>query len=64
MGENKEMTKAPQSILGDILDETFQKLEDEDDFNNEIVSQLKSLASEDSLLNESKLIAILRGESQ
>lgn len=64
MGENKEMTKAPQSILGDILDETFQKLEDEDDFNNEIVFQLKCLASEDSLLNESKLIAILRGESQ
>ena len=64
MGENKEITKAPQSILGDILDETFQKLEDEDDFNNEIVYQLKYLASEDSLQNESKLIAILRGESQ
>jgi hypothetical protein len=27
MGENEEISKAPTSILDQILDETFQKLE-------------------------------------
>ena len=64
MGENKEKNEAPLSILEEIINETFQKLENYPDFHQEMVSKLKSLDSDDTLQNESKLIAILRGESQ
>ena len=64
MGENKEKNEAPLSILDEIMNETFQKLEDCPDFHQEMVSKLKNLDSDDTLQNESKLISILRGESQ
>lgn len=36
MGANNEKTEAPLSILEEIMNETFQKLEDNDDFDSEI----------------------------
>jgi len=64
MGENKEKTKASQSILDEIMSETFQKLDDNEDFDSEIVLELRNLFSEDSMPNDKSMISILRGDSQ
>ena len=64
MGENRKMSKAPQSILDEIMDKTFHKLEDNKDFNSELILKLQKLTLECNLQNEKLLISILRGESQ
>lgn len=63
MGENNEKTEAPLFILEEIMNETFQKLEENEDFDSELILKLKGFVFEDSLQKESKLITILRGES-
>ena len=62
MGENEEISKAPTSILDQILDETFQKLENTEDFDSELLLELRKLASERSLQNDKLLTSILKGD--
>lgn len=62
MGEKEEINNVPQSILEEILEYTFQKLEDSNDFDSKLIFKLQKLASEDSI-REIELISILRGES-
>ena len=62
MGENKEISKAPTSLLDQILDETFQKLENREDFDPELLLELLKLASEGSLQNDKILTSILKGD--
>lgn len=64
MGDNEEISKAPTSILDQILDETFQKLEKGENFDSELLLDLRKLGSDGSLTDEKHLIAILRGDSQ
>ncbi len=63
MGENDEISKAPTSILDQILDETFQKLKNIEDFNSELIFELKKINLPGNTSTERKLISILRGES-
>jgi hypothetical protein len=63
LGENDEISKAPASILDQILDETFQKLENIEDFDSELISELKKVKLPGNTSTEQKLISILRGES-
>jgi hypothetical protein len=63
MGENEEMTKVPRSILEEIMEKTFQKLDDKEDFDNELIFELRKLALEGSFLDEERLISILKGVS-
>ena len=63
MGEKEEINNVPKSILEEILEYTFQKLEDNNDFDSKLILKLKKLASEDSI-REIELISTLRGESQ
>jgi hypothetical protein len=62
MGEKEEISKAPTSILDQILDETFQKLENSEDFDSELLLELRKLASEGSLQNDKLLTSILKGD--
>ncbi|MDI9436385.1 MAG: hypothetical protein QM396_10355 [Euryarchaeota archaeon] len=62
MGENEETSKAPTSILDQILDETFQKLRNREDFDSEILLELRRLASEGSLQDDKRLTSILKGD--
>lgn len=64
MEKNKENSKAPTSILDQILDETFQKLESREDFDSELLLELRKLASEGSLQNDKLLTSILKGDLQ
>ena len=63
MGENEDIFKAPTSILDQILDETFQKLQNKEDFDSEFISELKKVQLPGNTSTEQKLISILRGES-
>lgn len=62
MGETEKNSKAPTSILDQILDETFQKLENREDFDSELLLELRKLASERSLQNDKLLTSILKGD--
>lgn len=62
MGENEETSKAPTSILDQIIDETFQKLRNREDFDSEILLELRKLASEGSLQDDKGLTSILKGD--
>ncbi|HHY00177.1 MAG TPA: hypothetical protein GX531_02205 [Methanothermobacter sp.] len=62
MGENEETSKAPTSILDQIIDETFQKLRNREDFDSEILLELHKLASEGSLQDDKRLTSILKGD--
>jgi len=57
------MSKAPQSILDEIMDQTFHKLEDNKDFDSELILKLQKLTFEGNLQDEKLLLSILRGES-
>lgn len=63
MGETK-INKTPQSILDEILNETYQKLEDDENFDSELILKLKKVKLPGNVSSENKLISILRGESQ
>lgn len=63
MGENEKNSKAPTSILDQILDETYQKMENIEDFDSELISKLKKVQLPGNTSTEQKLISILRGES-
>lgn len=63
MGENEEMNKAPQSILEEILDETFRRLEANEDFDSKLILELQKLSSEGNIQNEKLLLSTLRGDS-
>ena len=63
MGENEKLNKAPQSILEKILNETFQKLEDNDNFDSKLISELRKVKLPGNTSTAQKLIVILRGES-
>ncbi|MGI6481950.1 MAG: hypothetical protein ACOX08_01570 [Methanobacterium sp.] len=56
------MPEAPQSILDEILDKTFHKLEDNKDFNSELLLELRKLASDESLQDDKFLTSILKGD--
>lgn len=56
------MIKAPQSILEEILDETFQKLEENEDFDFRLIIKLKNVDLPGNASTEQELISILRGE--
>lgn len=62
MGEKEETNKAPQSILEEILDETFRKLEANEDFDSKLILELQKLSSEGNIQNEKILLSILRGD--
>lgn len=64
MGENRKENKAPQSILEEIMDETFQRLEANEDFDSKLILELQKLSSEGNIQNEKLLLSILRGDSQ
>lgn len=53
------MCKAPQSILVQILEETFNNLEKGEDFEDKTVEKLRKLADNESLSNKRELILIL-----
>ena len=63
MGEKEKLNKTPQSILGKILNETFQKLEDNDNFDSKLISELRKVKLPGNTSTAQKLIVILRGES-
>lgn len=63
MRKNMENIKAPQSILEEILEEMFQKLEREDEFNIETINKLRDLADADSLIKGDNLLELLRGDA-
>lgn len=63
MGEKEKLNKAPQSILDKILHETFQKLDDNDNFDFELMSELKRVKLPGNTSSEQKLTSILRCES-
>ena len=63
MVEKEKLNKAPQSILEKILNETFQKLEDYDNFDSKLISELRKVKLPGNTSTEQKLIVILRGES-
>jgi hypothetical protein len=48
MGENEGIYKAPTSTLEQILDKTFKKLDTGEDFNSELLLELRKLASDGS----------------
>ncbi len=56
------MNNVPKSILDEILDETFQKLENGENFDSELLLELRKLASEGSFQNDKLLTSILKGE--
>ena len=57
------MNKVPRSILEEIQEETHQKLKDNEDFDSELISELKKVKLPGNTSTEQKLISILRGES-
>lgn len=63
MRENEKRAKAPQSILEEILDETFRRLEDNEDFDSKLILELQKLSSEGNIQNEKLLLSTLRGDS-
>jgi hypothetical protein len=63
MNENGEK-RAPQSILEEILDETFRRLEANEDFDFTLILELQKLTSGDNIQNEKLLLSTLRGDSQ
>lgn len=63
MGEKIVRPKVPQSILDEIIRQTIQKLEDNDNFDSELISKLKKVKLPGNTSTEQKLISILRGES-
>lgn len=63
MDENGEK-RAPQFILEEILDETFRRLEANEDFDSKLILELQKLTSEDNIQNEKFLLSTLRGDSQ
>lgn len=62
MGESEDISKAPTSILDQILDETFQKLRNKEDFDSELILKLRKLASNGSLQDDKLLTSILKGD--
>lgn len=63
MRENEKRAKAPQSILEEILDETFRRLEANEDFDSKLILELQKLSSEGNIQNEKLLLSTLRGDS-
>lgn len=63
-GGSEVKNKAPQSIIAEILGITFQKLENREDFDSELIFKLKKVKFPGNVSTENKLISILRGESQ
>jgi len=46
MGAYKKTNKVPQSILDEIIDETFKKVNNNKDFDSELILELQKLNSE------------------
>lgn len=55
-----EEFKAPQSILEQVIDEMFLNLEKEDQFDAATIEELRKLAKTGSLIDENKLMTIIR----
>lgn len=53
-------TEAPQTILEQILNEMFQKLEKEDAFNKETLEELRNLSKSDVLIKGSNILDLLK----
>lgn len=51
---------APKSILEQIFEDMFPKLEQEEDFNSKTLEELKVLASRNSLTNVDEVLNLLR----
>ena len=60
MGEKEKLDKAPQSILDIILHETFLKLDDNENFETELLSKLKKVKLPGNTSTEQKLTSIFR----
>ena len=54
--------KTPPSILDQILDEMFLKLEEEDRFSNENVKEIRQLVNTNSLIKGDNLLNLLKEE--
>ena len=63
MGEKEKLNKTPQSILDKILHETFLKLDDNENFETELLSKLKKVKLPGNTSTEQELTSILQGES-
>ncbi|AUB56332.1 hypothetical protein BK007_10110 [Methanobacterium subterraneum] len=63
MGEEKEISKVSASILDQILEETFVKLKNMEEFGSELVFEIKKVELPGNSSTEQKIITILRGES-
>lgn len=63
MGEEKEISKVSASILDQILEETFVKLKNMEEFGSELVFEIKNVELPGNSSTEQKIITILRGES-
>ncbi|WP_292613417.1 hypothetical protein [Methanobacterium sp. BAmetb5] len=57
------MVQAPQSILEEILDETFEKLSENQDFDPELILKLEKIMNNGSSLDVKRLITVLSGGS-
>lgn len=51
--------KAPKTILEQIFEDMFQKLETEDAFNKETLEELRNLSKSDSIIKGNKLLDLL-----
>lgn len=51
---------APKSILEQIFEDMFPKLEQDEDFNSKTLEELKVLASRNSLTNVDEVLNLLR----
>lgn len=63
MGKEKEISKVSASILDQILEETFVKLKNMEEFSSELVFEIKKVELPGNSSTEQKIITILRGES-
>ena len=53
-------TKAPPSILDQILEEMFRKLGEGDEFSAETIKELRNMANSNSLIKDNGLIDLLK----
>lgn len=56
------LDKTPRSILDQILDEMFLKLEEEDKFSSEDVEEIRQLVNTNSLIKGDNLLNLLKEE--
>ena len=52
--------EAPQTILEQIIEEMFKKLEKEDDFNPDILEKMRNLSKKNSIIKGEDLLDILK----